>query len=146
MMSSFHKPKSYSEQESSCRFFSYQGAGNTSPKFNAASGAQAGSQSVNTAIDFGVLEVVARNIEATFSAATINASLTNTGDNFISGAGGNVYSMSGLCVDPGGCGANGLFASGEASVNFVGTRGKVSMVSVAYPPLRLKMQCRAAIL
>jgi hypothetical protein len=32
--------------------------------------------------------------------------------------------MSGLCIDPGGCGENGLSVSGQASVNFVGTRAE----------------------
>lgn len=70
---------------------------------------------------------MALDIDATFSDATINASLTNTSGNFISGASGNIYSMSGPCSDGGGvggCGANGQFVSGEASVNFVGTQAE----------------------
>jgi hypothetical protein len=103
---------------------SYESTGGTSPTFDGASGAQVGTQFVTATIDFELMEVMALDIDATFSDATINASLTNTSGNFISGASGNVYSVSGPCVDTGGCGANGLFVSGEASVNFVGTQAE----------------------
>lgn len=102
----------------------YESTGGTSPTFDGATGAQVGTQFVTATIDFEVMEVMALDIDATFSDATINASLTNTSGNFISGASGNVYSVSGPCVDTGGCGANGLFVSGEASVNFVGTQAE----------------------
>jgi len=81
-------------------------------------------QSANATMDSGVMGVVAHNIDATFSGAMINASFSNTSGDFISGAGGKVYTMNGPCVDSAGCGANGLFVSVEPPVIFLGTQAR----------------------
>ncbi|HHJ34943.1 MAG TPA: hypothetical protein ENJ87_04185, partial [Gammaproteobacteria bacterium] len=97
----------------------YTGTGGTSPTFAGATGNQVGTQTVSAMIDYGVMEVFTLDITATFSDATVNASLANTsGNNFI-GAGGNIYSMNANCTGAG-CGGNGGFLTGSASVNMVG--------------------------
>ncbi|VAW52850.1 hypothetical protein MNBD_GAMMA06-1135 [hydrothermal vent metagenome] len=102
---------------------SYSGTGGTSPTFTGEQGVQVGTQAVTAEIDYGTMEMVTLNITATFADASVNAGLSSPSGNTILGSDMNTYAVSGGCTGAG-CGGNGGFLAGEASVNIVGNNAE----------------------
>ena len=102
---------------------SYMNTGGTSPTIEGFAGSQVGTQTLNVSINYANSEVTVFDLGVNFGATSMNTSLIT--QTFISATradtfnGVNQIDLAGSCSGPG-CGANGGFVSGAATINLVG--------------------------